>query len=65
MIPERDVLRLHHFAYCELGVTDLEQSREAAGRYARGDFEIAPADRARAPQACRQLERIRGEAADG
>ncbi|MDE0704048.1 MAG: hypothetical protein OXH59_10025 [Rhodospirillaceae bacterium] len=64
MIPEREIRRLHHLAHCELGVTDYEQSREVAEHYASGGFEIVPADRARAPQTCRQLERIRQEAAD-
>ena len=63
MIGERDILRLHALAAVELGVTDCEQSREVAERYVRGDFEIAETDRARAPQTCRQLDRIRMEAA--
>lgn len=64
MIPERDLLRLHHLAFCELGACDAEAAREVAESYARGGFEIAPADRARAPQTCRHLERIGEEAAD-
>lgn len=61
-IPERDIRRLHHLAFCELGACDAEAAREVAERYASGDFEITPADRARAPQTCRWLERIREEA---
>lgn len=64
VIPERDILRLHHLAFCELGSCDMDAARETAERYVAGDFEIAPGDRARAPQTCRQLERIREEAAE-
>ena len=53
----RDVRRLQHLAFCELGAMD--GAREAAERWLAGKFEISPADERRAPQVCRFLRRLR------
>lgn len=60
-IPERAVRRLHHLVFIEFNVADYGLARTVAEFYRAGGFEISAADRRRAPQTCRQLEKIRAE----
>ena len=65
MLDPQRALRLYHLAYVELGVTSFDEAVEVARRYVAGKFEIADADRRRAPQTCRLLRSLRKEAPAG